>query len=446
MMKIPKLASTNTIIFKTALWFSVATGCIMVIGSIVLYLFFSNQYYQTIRQSLLTQFASIQQEYGSITEITTTDLNEYQQQWFFISVPTVISWFIGTIDEDSDKDSLLKLWFDTIDTQEKFGGELMVYTNMIQGTTVHIGRSIKDFEDTQQQFITILIVLNGIFVITCIIISFALSRRILRPITQIVEDIISLDPSMDNLPHINHSWQLWEIALLTSSFDQLTDKIKVLLTHEREFLQDASHELRTPLMGIMTSMELIDTSNLTAQQIDKFTTINALSSKLKTITDSLLFLTRDASTTDRQLQDIDLSEIITQIIASQTTAIDTKQLTITITGNTIVQSNHLDIVKVCSNLIDNAIKYTPEGGSITITMSDYELIIQDTGIGMSKEFVGQIGRRFMRDVHALQMNYDGIWLGISIVSKIMSRYGWAISYDSVVERWTTVTIIFDTNA
>ncbi len=79
----------------------------------------------------------------------------------------------------------------------------------------------------------------------------------------------------------------------------------------------------------------------------------------------------------------------------------------------------MDIQKLVGNLIDNAIKYTPNDGDINITINQTSLIIKDSGIGMSQGLQQKLGERFTRDTQAIQLNYEWVWLGLSIVYKII---------------------------
>lgn len=151
---------------------------------------------------------------------------------------------------------------------------------------------------------------------------------------------------------------------------------------------------------------------------------------------------RDIATTE-----VDLTMIITEVIASFAQAADEKHITITtnLDANARCEANAERMKDVFSNLIDNAIKYTKAEGEITLSLKKREgggvvATITDTGIGIPDEHKPKLFTRFARAENAKRVDADGSGLGLYIVGKIVENHDGTITCDSTEGQGTTFTI------
>ncbi|TLG79826.1 HAMP domain-containing histidine kinase [Vagococcus zengguangii] len=204
---------------------------------------------------------------------------------------------------------------------------------------------------------------------------------------------------------------------------------------QQEFVENASHELRTPLTVIQAKLEklFINPQHTVMEESESIAIALSEAKRLGQLTNSLLMLARSDGNQlvvnkERQMTDSFIKEVVNPFI--EIAELDDKQL--------IIEENQLLEVSFDRNLmkqllvilLDNALKYTEESDSITISSKqsaqNWELIISDTGIGVKEEDLSRIFERFYREDSARQRDTGGHGLGLSIAKWITSSHGGSI--------------------
>lgn len=431
-----KLYQSNTIKFQITKWFILMWFFVWSIISIVFYIIISMQYTEIIQNSIKDQYINLSQEINESSDSSMIDeaINSIKEQWY------IIFW-----SQNSKYDYIIKnIWFQKwkfIDTELENKHDIIVYMDTIWSKYIYIAKSTQDFQNTKSTFLIIIIIINILFALFIIYISNILSKKITKPIYELSDNLSSSEYS-GKIINIYDSGHFYEIWLLSKAFDKSMLQIHNLSQKEKEFLQDASHELRTPITGILSSLELIEEDNLTSKQKDKISNISLLVYKLKKITDELIYISRWKY--DQKIDNISVQNIISQNISLLSQNIQDKNIELFIDKDhdIIVCISEFDINKIISNLIDNAIKYNKPSGKIHISINNNILKISDTWIWIDKDLLWKIGQRFVRSTKAIWMNYDGIWLWLSIVYSIAKNYWLNIYIDSDIWVWTTFDIDF----
>ncbi|WP_373546215.1 sensor histidine kinase [Chamaesiphon sp.] len=200
----------------------------------------------------------------------------------------------------------------------------------------------------------------------------------------------------------------------------------------QQFTADASHELCSPLMAIVSnaSVALKYPAGIRTGDIDKFQSIESAATQMRRLTEDLLWLARNNGNADRSPTEVvDLGKILEDAIDSHQAMADTKQIKIkcNIVDDLLVLGDELQLQRVFTNLLENAIFYNRIGGSISIeTQRARRSIlarIEDTGIGIATEHLPKIFDRFWRaDISRIQWE-GGSGLGLAIVSE-QGSVGW----------------------
>ncbi|MCL1830760.1 MAG: ATP-binding protein, partial [Oscillospiraceae bacterium] len=231
----------------------------------------------------------------------------------------------------------------------------------------------------------------------------------------------------------------------------LTDvnEIKETSRRREEFFANASHELKTPLTSIKGFNELAQINNKD-EKIEKY--ISGISREtdrmLSLIADMLKLSELEISTqTPSDTVTISLAEIVTEVITSLETTISEKNLSIDIIGDASVTAKPEHLYELIKNLIENAVRYNKQDGSISITMESERnknwLFIHDTGIGISSDEQIRIFERFYRVEKSRSSRNGGTGLGLSIVKHICFIYNWDVTLKSTLGLGTEVTITFN---
>ncbi len=224
----------------------------------------------------------------------------------------------------------------------------------------------------------------------------------------------------------------------------------------REFVANVSHELRTPITTVKSYTETLlfsmEDGEIDIETFKKFLgVIDNESDRMTTLVKDLLLLSKlDYDQSHAEQKEEDLSVIVKDIVASlQITAKNKNQKLIYEPTNALplFKCNRGRIEQVIVNIITNAIKYTPEGGSVTVTtMHVYNNIyikIKDTGIGIPKEDLPHVFERFYRVDKARSRQQGGTGLGLAIAKEIVEEYGGTININSKVNKGTEVVVSFN---
>ena len=216
---------------------------------------------------------------------------------------------------------------------------------------------------------------------------------------------------------------------------------------QTQFVSDASHELRTPLTAIRTTNEVaLREKDLTLKRARQTIEENIEDiTRLQYLTDSMLGLLKDD---DKMLlkQDVDLQTAVGDAMNAVVSQAQAKNITIEDSvARVSFQGNPQSIAQLITILLDNAIKYSPEQSTVSMstesTSRQVTLIVRDQGIGMDEETISQIFTRFYRtDKARTHKGSDGYGLGLAIAKKIVEAHRGKINVESTLEEGTTFRI------
>lgn len=214
---------------------------------------------------------------------------------------------------------------------------------------------------------------------------------------------------------------------------------------KKDFFANASHELKSPLTTIIGNMQLISEGIITdGQELHHLIVKSEKEAKrmAKIITEMLeLSYLETGEKTD--LQEIDCASVLSSTLEKFDFQIKEKHISVTVDVElTTLHANLSDIQYLLSNLVDNAIKYNKENGTITIALKDHVFSIKDSGIGIATENIDRIFERFYRVDKSRSKELGGTGLGLSIVKHICNKYRYDLSVDSILGVGTTFTVNF----
>lgn len=225
------------------------------------------------------------------------------------------------------------------------------------------------------------------------------------------------------------SWLLSKIALAP---------IKAAWQKQLDFTADASHELRTPLSIIQTNLDVVlcHPNATIKSQIKWLKNIEAENKRMSILVSNLLLLSRaDTNEAIISMDNLNLSALLSEIITAYAPVAKQNKLILTsaIINGISIRGDSDKIKQLFIILLDNAIKYTAENGTISITLSQDGIVeISDTGIGIEQDEIIQVFNRFYRGKHARLHNPDGSGLGLSIAKLIAEEHGGKISAQSKI--------------
>ena len=289
------------------------------------------------------------------------------------------------------------------------------------------------------------ILILGCVFLTGSIVFLVIADIIVKPLTRLTNAIKELSNGNYNVRVDNVGQD--EISKLNQGFNQMARQLAKQDETRQKFISDISHEFQTPLTSIQGFANILKEEDLPKEQRVKYANIILYNSKrLSSLAKNMLQLTLlDREEIELELTNYSLVEQMNRVISTQENQAMEKNIEIVFEmpkKEIFIEGDEQRLEQVWTNIISNAIKYTNEGGLITITMKknskDIEISIEDTGIGMSKEVVSHIFERFYREDKA--RNVEGNGLGLAIVKSIVDLHHGKIDILSQVDVGTNFIV------
>lgn len=328
----------------------------------------------------------------------------------------------------------------------KHHNEVLAYgtKNMINGQEYYIYVQ-KDTSGQKSAIANSAILILGCVFLTGSIVFLVIADIIVKPLTRLTNAIKELSNGNYNVRVDNVGQD--EISKLNQGFNQMARQLAKQDETRQKFISDISHEFQTPLTSIQGFANILKEEDLPKEQRVKYANIILYNSKrLSSLAKNMLQLTLlDREEIELELTNYSLVEQVNRVISTQENQAMEKNIEIVFEmpkKEIFIEGDEQRLEQVWTNIISNAIKYTNEGGLITITMKknskDIEISIEDTGIGMSKEVVSHIFERFYREDKA--RNVEGNGLGLAIVKSIVDLHHGKIDILSQVDVGTNFIV------
>lgn len=211
--------------------------------------------------------------------------------------------------------------------------------------------------------------------------------------------------------------------------------VELAIQDMEDFTHNAGHELKTPLSVASAALQL---ANVATKPQDYIQQALFQLKKMALLIDNLLIL---STLTEQNKESVDLWALISDYLLSVQPKIQAKEInTLNTVKTTKILANQQHLEIVIRNILNNAITYNKQGGTITCSYSDNTLEVRDTGVGIPQEELESIFTLFHQVNTARNQEWYGIWL--SLVKKICELNKWQISISSQIGLWTSVKIKF----
>ena len=217
--------------------------------------------------------------------------------------------------------------------------------------------------------------------------------------------------------------------------------------HKQEFTANVSHELKTPLTSISGYAEMIETGMAKPDDIPNFASrINREATRmLKLVGDIIKLNELDETQIMEEAEQVDLYEIAKDTIETLEPSAMRHHTTLSLSGeSSVVTGNRALLSELVFNLIDNAIRYNRDNGSVAVRVRHHVLTVRDTGIGIPKSHQARIFERFYRVDKSRSKATGGTGLGLAIVREICEQHHAQIRLESREGVGTEISITFPT--
>ena len=274
---------------------------------------------------------------------------------------------------------------------------------------------------------TLLIVSVGVLLMA-LSLGFLLARAALHPLEDVTDDIEEIAETSDMSRRLVEG-DIDELGRLRRVFNRLLSTVEDSQHLQRQLVLDASHELRTPLTSLRTNAQVLSRSEqLAPEDLDQLTNdMVAQVDELAALVGDLAELARGERSEGPVVQ-MHLDDVVEECVETARTYARIKNVVIEVDLETSVIEGRRDrLVRAISNLLTNAIKFTPAGSEIRVTTSSGVITVSDSGPGVALEDVPFIFNRFWRS--PLSRALPGSGLGLSIVDQVVAELNGTVTVD-----------------
>jgi len=327
-------------------------------------------------------------------------------------------------------------YFALVTTVEEAGG---------RPYTMQVAQDRSGDEQFVKKFGTLLAVVLALGTLASAAIGITVTKRGLRPLREMARSVKSFGPERLHERIPPDGWPR-ELQPLAVAFDEMFDRLEDSFTRLSQFSADLAHELRTPIANIRGEGEVALTRARTADEYREVIESSVGEcERLSAIVDNLLFLARaEAAEGHIQRAPVNGRAAVEKIAAFYEPIAEEHRTTITCAGEGDVYADPMLFGRAVSNLVENALRHTPAGGTIQISVAsgvpDSTLSVSDTGCGIAPEHLPRVFDRFYRADSARSSQGSG--LGLALVKSIMDLHGGSAAVLSEVDRGTVVKLTF----
>ena len=338
--------------------------------------------------------------------------------------------------------------------EHRVAGRLLALTTrpaVVDGRqfTIQVAQDRSSDEQVERKFgILVLVVLSGSILVS-ILIAIPVTRRGLRPLEQMKRSLERIGPTHLNERIAPANWPR-ELQPLAIAFDEMLRRLDDSFTRLSQFSADLAHELRTPIANMLGEAQVaLSRDRSAAEYRETIESTIGECERLSGIVDNLLFVARaDAASEPVERVRFDARAAVEKIAAFYETIAEDRHVAINCSGQGEISADPALFERAVGNLVDNALRFTPENGLIEIALAeranDFEVAVSDNGSGVAAEHLPRVFDRFYRAEPS--RGSDGAGLGLALVKSIVDLHGGTATIQSEVGQGTTVSLTFPKRA
>ena len=292
---------------------------------------------------------------------------------------------------------------------------------------LEVAESTKYLDTTMSEVRWSLLAAVSVALVLAGVSGWVIVRRALSPVERVTRAARDIETGSDLGRRVAYSGPADEVGRLAATFDHMIEHLERVFQSQKHFVADASHDLRGPLTAIQGNLDLLKFDDLNPEERqESLKAVEAETWRMASIVSDLAVLAELESGHLEQQEDVSLRGML----------LDTREWAGLLAGNRRIVIERQDdlwvkgsahrLERLLSNLVGNAIKYTPDGGTITLSLfqdGDWACLqVSDTGIGIAPEHLPHIFDRFYRVDEARTRGDGGSGLGLAIVKGIAEQH------------------------
>lgn len=308
--------------------------------------------------------------------------------------------------------------------------------------TVQILSPLTTLEAATDRLLRVMIGVGLVALVLSFMIGSVVAGQVLQPIETINLTAKQITAADDLSKRIPYKGPMDELGQLTLTFNTTLARLERLFKTQQRFIADVSHELRTPLTTLQGNLDLIRRFGVEAASLEAME--SELKRMIRLVSDLLLLAQADSGSLPLEEREVDLDTLVVEVHKQAKVLAQTVRVRLEPPEPARVKGDADRLRQVLLNLVTNAIKYTPNDGEVTLSLTvegGYAFIrVSDTGIGIPKEDLPYIFERFYRVDRARARQMGGAGLGLSIAKWIVEAHHGRIQVESEVGKGSTFTV------
>ncbi len=442
---LPLLLISNTLLHSIQSYFveerkkELLSEANVIAGQLASYDFFENQIYQEDLQEMMLHLG--QEEDFRILVLDTSAIVVYDTGYEEIGKTYLIPEVLEAL-ENKDVAREQK-------NGDVYAAASVVGKGNLYDGVVLIADSLQDVSNTVGDIAGEAYILLAVVLVIVILIMLVMSQLFTEPLKRMIKVIQKMaEGHLEQRLEINNPTHN-EIVDLALSCNHMADQLEKVESSRQQFVSNVSHELKTPLSSIKVLSEsiLLQEDVPKEMYVEFLHDINSEVDRMSAIINDLLTLVKlDQKEIPLNFAETDINQMMEDIIKRLSPLANVKQIAIQYTKekDVLAEIDEMKMILAISNLVDNAIKYTPEEGSVTVTLdADHQnafITVADTGIGIPEEEVGRIFERFYRVDKTRDRETGGTGLGLSITHATIMMHNGSIKVNSKEEEGTSIQV------
>ena len=313
---------------------------------------------------------------------------------------------------------------------------------------VQLTESLRPMMTTINEFRTLLLAGGILALLGGLAGAWSLSRQALQPVADLTNRVARIAQTGEFAERVPEPEAPDEIGRLALTFNALLDRLSVMLDRQRTLVADTSHELRNPLMVVRGNLELLAAGLPPEEQREAAQDAIEEVDRMTRLVQDLLFLADADAELAIEHDDVPLEALVANVVADARRLANgpdgARELGLAANDPLTVRGDAERLRQLIWNLVENALRYTPAGGTVTVSLRRRgpvaELTVADTGIGIEPEHLPHIFERFYRADTGRSRAVGGTGLGLSIVRHITEAHGGQVRVRSTPGEGSTFTV------
>jgi len=335
----------------------------------------------------------------------------------------------------------------SIRTATQDGQTMRVVAVPAGGFALVVAEATEPTDHTLRVLTVVLLIVGGIGVVVAAMIGLLIARAGLRPVDELTAAAERIARTEQLTPIPVHGDD--ELARLTAAFNAMLTALDSSRSRQKQLVADAGHELRTPLTSLRTNLDLLIQNDQTAPQAQLpaaersalLVDVRAQIEELSSLVGDLVELSRDdglsTSSAGAVVETVDLADVVDRAVERVRRRAPRVRFDV-VTEPWELQGQPAALERAVTNLLDNAAKWSPDGGTVWVRLLAGTLTVTDQGPGISDEDLPHVFERFYRSLDARSLPGSG--LGLAIVDQTMRRHGAAVTATRATTGGTIMTV------